>query len=265
MTRLAALQHACSPDMDANLETGTGLIAQAAKDGARLAVLPEVHLSPFFPKHKGGDASAYAMTPDHPALAALSKTARDHGIVVVANLYLQAQDGKRYDASPVFDADGTLLGVTCMNKIAQFDGFWEKDYYAEGSGLPVYETAAGRLGVVICYDRHFPESYRRCAAQGAEIIATPTCVEAGEPLDLFEAEIRTMAFQNHVYAVFANRCGEEDGRRYAGASLVAGPDGRVLARGTAEPGVVAGEYDLAARAEIAARTGFLDGLAPGRD
>lgn len=257
MSRLAALQHACSPDMQANLETGIALISRAAREGVALAVLPEVHLSPFFPKHKGGDASAYAMTPDHPALAALSKAAREHGIVVVANVYLEGEDARRYDASPVFDADGTLLGVTHMNRIAQFDGFWEQDYYAPGDGLPVYDTAAGRLGVVICYDRHFPESYRACARAGAEIIATPTCIEAGEPIDLFEAEMRTLAFHNHVYALLANRCGREDGRAYAGGSLILGPDGTVLARAGASDAALVAEYDLEGRAALARRVGFL--------
>jgi len=141
--------------------------------------------------------------------------------------------------------------------IAQFDGFWEQDYYAAGDGLPIYDTAAGRLGVVICYDRHFPESYRACARAGADVIATPTCIEAGEPLDLFEAEMRTLAYQNHVYAVLANRCGAEDGRRYAGRSLVTGPDGSVLARGGDGPEAVLADYDLKARATLAERSGFL--------
>jgi len=257
MSRLAALQHACGPDIGANLATGVELIRDAAAAGAKLAVLPEIHLSPFFPKHKGTDASAWAMTLDDPAVAALSAAAREAGVVVVANIYLQDADGERYDASPVFNADGSLLGVTRMNRIAQFDGFWEQDYYAAGDGLPIYDTAAGRLGVVICYDRHFPESYRACARAGADVIATPTCIEAGEPLDLFEAEMRTLAYQNHVYAVLANRCGAEDGRRYAGRSLVTGPDGSVLARGGDGPEAVLADYDLKARATLAERSGFL--------
>jgi len=257
MPRLAALQHACVPDIETNLETGLQLIAAAAANGAKLAVLPEIHLSPFFPKEKGGDASRWAMTPDHGALAALSAAARAHAIVVVANVYLEGEDGLRHDASPVFDADGRCLGVTRMNHIAQFDGFWEQDYYAPGDGLPVYDTAAGRLGVVICYDRHFPESYRACARAGAEIIATPTCIEAGEPIDLFEAEMRTLAFHNHVYALLANRCGREDGRAYAGGSLILGPDGTVLARAGASDAALVAEYDLEGRAALARRVGFL--------
>ncbi|WP_158272121.1 carbon-nitrogen hydrolase family protein [Marinicauda salina] len=257
MPRLAIAQHACAPDIDANVKTAERMIAEAGDQGAALVVFPEIHLSPFFPKTKGGDASAWAMTADHPALAALSDAAKAAGVVVVSNVYLEDVDGRRHDASPVFDADGTLLGVSRMNRIAQFDGFWEQDYYAPADGFDVYDTAAGRLGVVICYDRHFPESYRACAKLGAEIIATPTCVEAAEPLDLFEAEMRTLAYHNHVYALLANRCGSEDERAYAGRSLICGPDGSVLARAGDDPEILLAEYGRAARRKTAEARGFV--------
>jgi predicted amidohydrolase len=166
MARLAALQHAMSPDIESNLETARRMLEAAAKAGVKLAVFPEVQLSPFFPVRRGNDAGRYAMTVDHPAMNALSEMAKANGIVTVANIYFQDHDGTRFDASPVFDADGSLLGISKMVHIAQFENFWEKDYYASGSGFDVYDTAAGRLGIVICYDRHFPESYRACALAG---------------------------------------------------------------------------------------------------
>jgi predicted amidohydrolase len=162
MPRLAVLQHAMAVDIEANLETAARLMAQAAGEGAHIVVFPEVHLSPFFPKHRAGDqagvADRYVMGEDHPALARLSALAAEHGLVTIANIYRQGEEGARYDASPVFDADGRLLGVSDMVHVAQFDGFWEKDYYAHGQAFEVYDTAVGRIGVVICYDRHFPES-----------------------------------------------------------------------------------------------------------
>jgi predicted amidohydrolase len=260
MARLAALQHTMSPDIAVNLETARRMLAEAASSNVKLAVFPEVQLSPFFPVRRGQDASPYAMSRDHPALGALSDMAKANGIVVVANIYFEDEDGTRYDASPVFDADGRLLGISKMVHIAQFENFWEKDYYAAGSGFDVYDTAAGRLGIVICYDRHFPESYRACALQGAEIIATPTCNLAGEPLDLFAGEMRALAFQNSVYSILVNRCGTEGETAYGGHSVIAGPDGSLLAEADDAECVLAAEYDLVRRAEIAKANGWLDEL-----
>lgn len=257
MVRLAIAQHAAGETLEENLATAERLIADASAQGARLVCFPEIQLSPFFPKHKGGDGSQWAITADGPEIARLSEAAKRHGIVVVANIYLEEEDGRRFDASPVFDADGQLLGITRMNEIAQFDGFWEQDYYAPGESFGVYETAAGRVGVVICYDRHFPESYRAVARAGADIVATPTCIEAAEPLSLFEAEMRTLAYHNGVYALLANRCGREETRDYAGHSLICGPDGSVLSRAGGAPQLLFADADLDARRRQAIERGFL--------
>lgn len=261
MPAIAVMQHAMSEDIGANLDTAERLMADAAARGATLAVFPEVHLSPFFPARRGADSDRYAMTLDDPAIARLSELARRHEMVTVANIYLDA-DGRRFDASPVFDADGRLLGVSRMVHIAQFDGFWEKDYYASGSGFAVYDTAVGRVGVVICYDRHFPESYRACALQGADIIATPSCNLANEPLDLFAWEIRTLAFQNSVYAAMANRCGVEDGMIYGGHSVIAGPDGALLAQAGDGESVLVAPFDTGERERIAGLRDWTGELKP---
>lgn len=261
MPRLAVLQHAMAEDIEANLETAARLMAAAAKQGAQMVVFPEVHLSPFFPKHRAEDragaADRYVMGEDHPALARLSALAGEHGLVTIANLYREDADGERYDASPVFDADGRLLGVSDMVHVAQFDGFWEKDYYAHGKAFDVYDTAVGRIGVVICYDRHFPESWRACALAGAEIIATPACNLASENTAFFAQEIAVMAYQNSVYAAMANRCGTEEGVAYGGASVIAGPDGALLAEAGSDEAVLVADLDLNRRREIARKAGWL--------
>ena len=262
MAKLAALQHAMSTEIEVNLETAARLMAEAAADGAGIAVFPEIQLSPFFPVRRGSDASVYAMKADDLALERLGALAKRFELVTVANIYFEDADGERYDASPVFDADGSLLGISKMVHIAQFERFWEKDYYASGSGFDVYDTAAGRLGIVICYDRHFPESYRACALQGAEIIATPTCNLAGEPLGLFAAEMRVLAMQNAVYSILVNRCGVEGDTRYGGHSVIAGPDGVLLAEAGGEEAVLIADYDLASRREIAAQRDWLGELKP---
>lgn len=262
MPIIACLQHAMTPSVEENLAKGLALMEGAAKSGAKLVAFPEVHLSPFFPKHKGAGGkaeaagAAYAMTLDSPAVKAIGEAAGRLGLVVVANIYWEAE-GRRFDASPVFDADGSLLGVSRMVRIAHFDGFWEKDYYAPGDAIRVYDTAIGKVGVVICFDRHFPESMRAAALQGAEIVATPTCNEVGEPLELFGWEMRVQALHNHVYSMLINRCGREEDRLYAGLSLIAGPEGEEIARAGTEEEILLADVDLARRAAIAAERGWV--------
>ena len=256
MTKLAIAQIRCVEEVSTNLAEAEARIHESAKAGAALVCFPEVHLSPFFAKHPGGDASAYAMKADSLEVQRLCDAAREAGIVVIANIYLRDEDGQRYDASPVIDSDGRLLGLSRMNEIAQFDGFWEQDYYASGNGFDVYDTTAGKVGVVICFDRHFPESYRAVALQGAQIVATPTCIETSEPLDLFEAEMRTLAFHNSVYTLLANRCGREENRDYAGQSLIIDPQGQVLARADETPQILVADYDLDRQGEVAQLAGF---------
>lgn len=266
MARLAVLQHAMADDIDANLETAARLMGQAAAAGADIAVFPEVQLSPFFPKRRRdadpGAGARYLMDETYPAWRRLSELAAEHALVTIANIYHAAPDGAAYDASPVFDADGTCLGVSHMVHVAQFEGFWEKDYYAHGERFEVYHTAAGRIGVIICYDRHFPESWRACALAGAEIIATPACNLASEDAGLFASEIGIMAYQNSVFAAMSNRCGTEDGVAYAGRSVIAGPDGAILAEAGSEETVLIADLDLGRRRAIAAKTGWLTELRP---
>lgn len=257
MVKLAIAQHSMLPDIDHNLQTALEMIDRAGRQDVDLIVFPEIHLSPFFPKYKGDDARAWAMTPEHEAFRIFSRAARKNTLTVVSNLYLKDEDGHHYDASPVFGPDGSLLGLSRMNEIAQFDGFWEQDYYTPFDGHPVYDLPWGRLGVVICFDRHFPETYRRSALAGADVIVTPTCCESGEPLDLFEAEMRTLSFHNSVYSLLANRCGDEGERSYAGASLICGPQGEVCGRAGNGEELMIVEADIQHRRDIASDRGFL--------
>ena len=132
----------------------------------------------------------------------------------------------------MIDADGTLLGVTRMIHITDYDGFHEQGYYAPGdTGAPVYDTRVGRVGVAICYDRHYPEYMRALAVGGAELVVVPQAGTVGEwPEGLYEAELRVAAFQNGYFTALCNRVGAEERLTFGGESFVCAPDGRVLAR-----------------------------------
>ncbi len=232
--RLAMAQLPSGEDRGRNLLRCLEVMGEAKAQGAEVIVFPELVLDRFFP-HRRGDETARALAESIPGPATdkVAARARELGLVTVFNLYEVDGEGRTFDSSPVFDADGSLLGVTRMIHITDFEGFHERDYYHPGDrGAPVYSTRAGRLGVAICYDRHYPEYTRALAAGGAEVIVIPQAGTVGEwPEGLYEAEVRTLAFQNGVFAALCNRVGKEERLDFAGESFAVDPDGRVIARG----------------------------------
>ncbi len=207
----------------------------AAAEGAKLVVYPELVFTRFFPQWKRNEEPGpCAETIPGATTDLFSQLARELGIVVIINLY--EEDGDHtYDSSPVIDADGKLLGVTRMVHIIEGPCFHETDYYDPGDGgAPVYATAAGRVGVAICYDRHFPEYMRALALRGAQLVVVPQAGSVGEwPPGVFEAELQVAGFQNGYFTVLANRVGEEECLTFAGESFVTDPMGRIVAQAPA--------------------------------
>lgn len=263
--RLALVQQPATPDLAANLRAGLDAFDRAAEAGADLVAYAELAFSPFYPqRHATPETLARAEPIPGPTVAAFQERAARHGVVAVLNLFERAEapgGGVRtFDSSPVIDADGTLLGVTRMLHITEYEAFHEQGYYAPGNtGLPVYETAVGRVGVAICYDRHFPEVMRGLAVAGAEVVVVPQAGAVGEwPDGLYEAEMQVAAFQNGYWTALVNRVGSEDRLTFAGESFVCSPSGEVVARagsGTTETLVC--DVDLEAVAASHARRLFL--------
>jgi len=239
--RLALAQLAATPDRDANLAKALDAMDRAADGGAEVIAFPELAIDRFFPQSRGNDrARALAEPLPGPITEAVRRKAAERSLVTVFNFYEQGRNDDLFDSSPVFDADGSLLGSTRMIHITDYEGFHEQDYYTPGDhGAPVYQTRAGRIGVAICYDRHFPEYMRALGTAGAELVVIPQAGTVGEwPEGLYEAEVRVAAFQNGYFAALCNRVGREDRLDFAGESFAVDPEGRVLARGKA------GEEDL---------------------
>jgi len=258
--RIALIQQRATPDKAENLARGLAALETAAARGAQLACFAELAFEPFYPSCRPtGDVSRLAEPIPGPTTDALAAAARRHGIVVIANLY--ERDGDCcYDTSPVFDADGKLLGKTRMVHITDYEGFHERQYYAPGdTGAPVYATRAGRIGVAICYDRHFPEYMRALALGGADLVLIPQAGTIGEwPEGLYEAEVRVAAFQNGYFVALCNRVGMDGPLEFAGESFACGPNGTVLeraGRGTAE--ILIADLDLSATSGSHARRLFL--------
>ena len=233
MKRIALVQQEATSDLAANLRRGLSALEEAARGGADIVVYPELALSPFYPQHPAGpDMLAWAEPVPGPTTDAFSAAARRLGMVVVLNLFERAGD-RAFDTSPVIDADGEMLGKTRMMHITDYEGFYEQGYYTPGdTSAPVYVTAAGRIGVAICYDRHYPEYLRALALGGADLVVVPQAGALGEwPDGLFEAELRVASFQNGFFMALANRVGKEDVLHFAGGSFVTDPSGRLVAKG----------------------------------
>jgi len=246
--RLALIQQPASPDLGDNLQRGLDAARAAAAAGAELVAFPELAFAPFYPQQPPTcDARDLAEPVPGPTTSAFQALARELGVVIVLNVF--ERDGDvAYDCSPVIDADGTLVGRTRMVHITEYPCFHEQQYYAPGNlGAPVFDTRVGRVGVAICYDRHFPEYMRALALNGADLVVVPQAGVVDEwPAGFFEGEMCTAAFQNGYFVALCNRVGAETCLTFAGESFVCGPDGAVRARAPrGEGATLLADVDLA--------------------
>jgi predicted amidohydrolase len=226
--RIAMAQMQMTASVEENQQKTLCFMEQAKNAQADLILFPEVQLSPFFPQYEKRDASSWLLTMDSPEIGAIRAKCRELDLFASPNVYLE-QDGKRYDASLMIDGHGQVLGVSKMVHIAQAQYFYEQDYYTPSEeGFRVYDTPFGRIGIVICFDRHLPDGIRSCAQQGAELVLIPTANIEGEPLELFQWEVRVQSFQNTVFTAMCNRVGPESALTFAGQSLLAAPNGDLL-------------------------------------
>ncbi len=259
VVRIALAQIAARDDGAARRARVQEAMEDAARQGAQLVAFPELAGLPFFPQHERfGAAIDLAEPVPGPTTDLIAVEAKQLGLVVVFNLYERA-DGRTFDSSPVIDADGTLLGVTRMVHITDYACFHEQAYYDAGDrGAAVYDTAVGKIGVAICYDRHYPEYMRALGVKGAEIVVIPQAGALDEwPEGMYEAEVRTAGFQNGYFTALCNRVGEEERLTFAGESFVADPEGRIVARGArGSEDLVVTDLDVALAAASTARRLF---------
>lgn len=171
-------------------------------------------------------------------------------MIAVPNFYLE-EKGRCYDTSVFIGADGEIIGKQKMVHIAQAEQFYEQDYYAPSDeGFLVFDTPHGRIGAVICFDRHYPESIRTEALMGAELILIPTANTKAEPSEMFIWELRVQAFQSSVAVAMCNRVGREDAMDFSGESLAVDANGNVLALGGDGEELIYAQIDLKRSTEI---------------
>lgn len=230
--KIALIQQSASNDKDQNIKKGIEAVEKAASKGANIICFSELAFTQFYPQRKAAsDYKSFAETIPGPTTKIFSELANKHSVVIILNLY-EYENGCTYDSSPIINIDGKILGTTRMIHITDYEHFYEKDYYHPGNnGVKVYNTVFGKIGIAICYDRHYPEYMRALAVAGAEIVFIPQAGSIGEwPEGLYEAELKVASFQNGYFTALCNRVGKEEKLIFAGESFVCNPEGKVIAR-----------------------------------
>ena len=211
------------------------LIEEAGRKKVQVLCMQEVFTQPYFcPSQDAKWYAAVERIPEGPTVKLMQELARRHAMVIVVPIYEEEITGVYYNTAAVIDADGKYLGKYRKSHIPQVAGFWEKFFFKPGNlGYPTFQTAYCRLGVYICYDRHFPEGWRALALNGAEYIVNPSATVAGLSQYLWELEQPASAAANGCYIGAVNRVGTEApwniGRFYGSAYFV-NPRGKIIAK-----------------------------------
>ncbi|MGF1654405.1 MAG: nitrilase-related carbon-nitrogen hydrolase [Actinomycetales bacterium] len=211
VVRAAVVQTAWTGDKASMIDLHEKHARDAASQGAQVMCFQELFYGPYFCQVQDAEHYAYAeAVPDGPTVQRFRSLAKELGMVLVLPLYEQAGPGFLYNTAAVVDADGSYLGRYRKTHIPQVRGFWEKFYFRPGNtGWPVFDTAIGRVGVYICYDRHFPEGWRALGLAGAEIVFNPSATSRGLSSYLWQLEQPAAAVANMYYVGAINRVGIE--------------------------------------------------------
>ncbi|MBM4153973.1 MAG: carbon-nitrogen hydrolase [Lentisphaerae bacterium] len=252
--RAALIQMAMSDDPAANLETAVVRLREAAAGGATVACLPELYRTPYFCQSEDPRAFDLAEPVPGPTTNALAALAREHRMVVVAPLFERRAPGLYHNSAVVIERDGSLAGLYRKMHIPDDPGYYEKYYFAPGDlGFRCFDTSAGRIGVLICWDQWFPEAARLVALQGADLVLVPTAIgwHPRERQTLGDAQVdawitvqRGHAIANGIYWAAVNRIGHErpapghEGLQFWGSTFACDPHGIMLARAPADAGAV---------------------------
>ncbi|MFF3571433.1 nitrilase-related carbon-nitrogen hydrolase [Nocardia jiangxiensis] len=257
--KAAITQATWTGDRESMLAKHEKFVEQAAAEGVRVICFQELFYGPYFGNVQDKKYYEYAESVPGPTTTRFAELAREHNMVVVLPVYEQEQPGVLYNTAAVIDADGSYLGKYRKHHIPHLPGFWEKFYFRPGNlGYPVFDTAVGRIGVYICYDRHFPEGWRALGLAGAELVFNPSATKPGLSNRLWELEQPAAAAANQYYIAANNRIGTESDEfgdaavTFYGSSYFVDPRGNyvgaVASTGTEE--LVIRELDLDVLREV---------------
>ncbi|MFN3202189.1 MAG: nitrilase-related carbon-nitrogen hydrolase [Bradymonadia bacterium] len=239
----------------AMLDKHLPLIEEAAAKGVQILCLQEIFNGPYFCPSQDKRWYDAAEPIPGPTTEIFQEIAKKHEMVIVLPLYEEAQRGVYYNSAAVIDADGSYLGKYRKQHIPQTSGFWEKYFFRPGNGgYPVFETRYAKVGVYICYDRHFPEGARCLGLNGAEIVFNPSATVAGLSQYLWKLEQPAHAVANGYYVGAINRVGTEapwNIGKFYGTSYFVNPRGEFLAEASEDDDeVVVADLDLSMIDEV---------------
>jgi beta-ureidopropionase len=233
--RVAIIQAKANLPKDEAVAKHEGLIAKAAAEGAQITCLQEIFHGPYFCAEQDPKWYATAEPEDGPTVTRMRELARQHRMALVVPWFEEAQTGVYYNSAAVIENDGTLLGKYRKTHIPHVQPcFFEKYYFKPGNlGYPVWDTSAGRVGLIICYDRHFPEVAREVGLKGAEIVFNPSATVESLSRYLWELEQPAHAVANGFFIAAINRVGTEEplnSNRFYGSSYFCDPRGKIIAQ-----------------------------------
>jgi N-carbamoylputrescine amidase len=245
---IGLIQMSCGLDPAANLTKALGRIREAAQKGAQIICLQELFRSQYFCREENADLFALAEPIPGPSSEALGKIAKELGVVVVGSLFERRAPGVYHNTAVVLNSDGALLGKYRKMHIPDDPLYYEKFYFTPGDlGFVNFETARGRIGVLVCWDQWYPEAARLTSLLGSDVIFYPTAIgwhpsekaqHGAAQLDAWRTIQRSHAIANGVYVAAVNRVGyegtPESGLEFWGNSFVADPFGQVIAQASSD-------------------------------
>jgi N-carbamoylputrescine amidase len=271
--RVGLVQMAMSADAAANVERAVKGVRDAAQKGAEVVCLPEMYRTPYFCQREDAALFDLAETVPGPSTEAFQKAAKDASAAVVVPIFEKRATGLYHNSAVVIDADGAVLGLYRKMHIPDDPAFYEKFYFTPGDlGFKAFDTRAGRIGTLICWDQWYPEGARLTALRGAAVLFYPTAIGwhphekeqyGTHQRDAWRTIQRSHAIANGVYVAVVNRVGHEippeggPGLEFWGSSFVADPFGVVIAEAGLGEEILVATVDLARMEDVRRNWPFL--------
>jgi len=252
--KFSAIQYSCTEDSSHNIKTAEELIRKAAQSGAELIALQELFHTTYFCREIDQKYFDWAEPIPGPLTDRFSSLAKELNVVLLLPMFEKKAPGVYFNSMAVIERDGAILGTYRKMHIPDDPGFYEKYYFTPGDkGFKVFDTSAGKIGTLICWDQWFPEAARVAALAGAELLVYPTAigtlpeesdVEKKEFLDAWITIQRSHAIANGCFVAGINRVGIEAGTNFWGNSFVSGPFGKIIAQAGEQEEILSVEINL---------------------
>ncbi|MBE9532371.1 MAG: hypothetical protein IME98_06150 [Proteobacteria bacterium] len=244
--KIAGIQFSPTSIREVNLRRVASLVEVAVEKGAKIAALPQLFNTEFFPATIDKEMFSLAESEDGPTITAMRELAKKHEIVLIAPIFEKDNDNY-FNTAFVIGTEGELIGKYRKVHVPQIPLWEEGSYFQTGDlGFPVFDTPYGRIGVQLCWDTFFPEGFRILALNGAQIVFTPTASAFFHSHRKWERALSAAAHSNGLFIFRVNRTGGEGEQEFYGRSFCVRPDGEFVDEpGGKIEGVILTTLDLA--------------------